>query len=127
MDRHFDEYVSMSDRAHREAMERGSDMLLRAIRDARMGVCPATPVWPVKLPMDYSNATGPKADDRKRDGVPQGGIDHVEQLMARKMKAGEIAEELGVNVQKATWMMAGVRKRRGPSDFDRRLREPLWG
>ncbi len=113
MDRHFDEYVSMSDRAHREAMERGSDMLLRAIRDARRGVCPATPVWPVKLPPDWSDRVAPEPRP-SRAKVPKGGIDHVEQLMARKMKAGEIAEELGVNVQKATWMMAGVRKRRGP-------------
>jgi orotate phosphoribosyltransferase-like protein len=77
--------------------------------------------------MDYSNATGPKPDLRVRRGVEQGGIDQVAALMARKMSAGNIAKELDIPVQKATWMMAGVRKRRTPDELDIALKAKLWG
>jgi hypothetical protein len=113
--------ISMADKMHRDYMEKASAQLLRAILDARAGTCPATPLNPAGLPRDYSNASGPKDDTRPRWGVDSGGLDQVEALMQRGKKAGEIAQAMGINVQKAVWMMKGVRNRRKP------VSSILWG
>lgn len=119
----------MDDQQRRDnaATAQGSANLLKAILAAKAGTCVVTPSQPVKLPMDYSNATGPKSDTRNRTGVEPGSLDQVAALMARKKGASDIAKELGITIQKATWMMAGVRKRRTPSELDIAMRAKLWG
>ena len=56
-----------------------------------------------------------------------GSVAHIEAMMARKMKAGQIAKELGVSWQRATAMMMAARKRKQPTAFDLAIRERLWG
>lgn len=127
MDRHFNDYVSMSDKLHRDAMQHGSDMLLRAITDLRMGVCPGTSPWPVKLPPDYGERPVRPAivqDGRKK---PRPANDQVRDMMARKMGAGEIAAALKISHQKATSIMQLVRNQRPPTDAQLMAKRDLWG
>lgn len=114
----------MSDLNWQDEVRIGSANLLAAIRAARAGTCPATPMQPVKLPPDYTNATGPKPDTRIRGSMTS--TEKVAALMARKKSPSEIARELDITTQKATSMIANIRKRRPPSELDVAMRAKLW-
>lgn len=120
--------LSFQDHQHREAMRKSSDQLRQAILDARNGVCPATPLFPKRLPKDYSNATGPKPDTREGwDRSRRPTNERVREMMERKKSAGEIAAALKISVQKASAIMQAIRKRREPSQLEVDLKAKLWG
>jgi DNA-binding NarL/FixJ family response regulator len=115
------ENISAADRAYRAEMEAGSDMLLKAIKAARNGTCPATPVKPYRLPKDY---IGQEANLKARGLKPI--TERVADLMSEGKSAREIAAALHCSRDKAARLMRAVSN--PPSaDLAQRLAAPVWG
>lgn len=109
--------VSIADLHHRNTMERGSRQLAEAISLARKGLTPpATSTDAFKLPPDWSNREQRIAQVKER-ASPRPCNERVREMMERNLKAGQIARELKINVQKVTWMMQAIKLQRRREDF----------
>lgn len=108
--------VSIADLHYRNTMERGSRHLSEAISWARKGYNPGTSTDAFKLPPDWSNREQRIAQVKER-ASPRPCNERVREMMERNLKAGQIARELKINVQKVTWMMQAIKLQRRREDF----------
>lgn len=121
--------ITSSDLTYRDAMTRGSHELLQAIIWARKGYNPATREEPVKLPPDWSsrNAFAEVAAEKRERAAPRPSNERIREMMARGLKAGQIARELKMNHQKVVWAMKAIKLERRSDRQMEMIRTGLWG
>lgn len=121
------DYLVLADRTHREAMQRGSEQLLQAIKWARLGHNPVTRQEPLKLPPDWTNKVAPdySAKPKYPRSVPCS--ERVRELMDEGREVSEIAAVLKQSRQKVLIAMKTVKLQRRKDDFEERINQKLWG
>lgn len=121
------DYLVLADRTHREAMQRGSEQLLQAIKWARKGYNPSTRQEPLKLPPDWTNKVAPDYASKPKRARSVPCSERVREMMEQGMDASEIAAELKQSRQKVVIAMKTVKARQRSDDFEDRLNQKLWG
>lgn len=118
-----------SQRKMEDDIRRGTQLLGEAIRAARAGTHPATPLHPVKLPPDW----GKKAEIAKElsekshfrnMGKKVPSYDRARIMLREGYTIRDIAAALKCSHQKATAMVKAIQEQK-PADEE--LRGKLWG
>ena len=118
-----------SQRKMEDGIRRGSDMLLEAIKAARAGTCPATPLQPVKLPPDWGEKAAIAKELSEKShfrnlGKRVPSYDRARIMLREGYTIRDIAAALKCSNQKAAAMVKAIQEQK---PVDEELRGKLWG